>query len=471
MQTMKNIKESIIIKMKKQILWFRRDLRVEDNPLLAQDANVLPIFIFDTTILSKLSHNDRRATFIFHAVSRLKASLKKRGLDLALFYGDPKEVFQWLLEKESFTEVVASGDYDSYALSRDREISFLLPFHYVHDTYIFRPEEVMKSDGSAYLVFTPYYNKSKTLFTPEHLREISPHKQSLIPFNYEPLYRFTESSVLEIPFELSSIGFEKQTLEPHQLSSPMEKLEEFGTKLSGYPHERDFMIEDATSHLSIDLRFGLISVRAVLRWLSVQKKRGIDTEPFFRQLVFRDFYAMLLYHFPHLETQNFRYRFKGVENNEYFERFQSGTTGVPIVDAGIRQLLNSGEMHNRIRMIVASFFTKNLLLPWQWGEAFFAQHLMDYEASSNILSWQWSAGTGVDPQPYFRIFNPYTQTAKFDKNGSYIKKHLLEVVDIAPKILANEEALNRSFSTAYPKPMLNHKESSKKALEYFKHSL
>lgn len=437
----------------RRILWFRRDLRCEDNPLLAQEGDVLPIFIFDTDILEKLPPNDRRVTFIFKMLIRLKESLKGRGLELALFYGKPTDVFQWLLSHEPYDDVCASGDYDPYARQRDRDVSHLIPFTYLRDTYIFEPDEVLKSDGSPYLVFTPFYNRAKLVFRPEHSAESVAVSQTLIPYDYELIHRIDGNTHTLLPLALSSLGFCEQPLTPHQQLLPEEKLKRFASKLLSYPHDRDFMALDATSGLSTDLRFGTISIRAVIRWLVEQKMGGVDTEPFFRQLIFREFYAMLLAHFPRLIDQNFRYPFRGIDNYEYFEAFCTARTGVPIVDAGIRELLSTGEMHNRVRMICASFFTKNLLLPWQWGERFFAEHLNDYDASSNILSWQWSAGTGVDPQPYFRIFNPYTQSAKFDKEGLYIKKHLPDAW------------------SEYPKPIVDHKESSKRALEYFKSSL
>ncbi len=450
----------------RRILWFRRDLRVEDNPLLAQDGEVFPIFIFDSNILSKLPANDKRVTFIFNTVSSLKTKLQKIGLDLAIFHGNPPDIFKALAE--NFDEVVASGDYDSYALERDRKVSHLLHFNYQSDTYIFRTKEVLKSDSTPYLVFTPFYNKAKTLFTSKHLEIIPNTTQKLFDFEYNVLHNFSNNIVSKLDISLESIGFVEQTLTKEQLLTPQEKLDIFSTKISAYSNDRDYLALNATSELSIDLRFGTISIREVLRWLQVQKKKGIDTEPFFRQLIFRDFYAMLLYHFPYLESQNFRYKFNGINNNEYYEAFCSAKTGVPIVDAGLRQLLETGEMHNRVRMIVASFFTKNLLLPWQWGEAFFAQHLMDYDASSNILSWQWSAGTGVDPQPYFRIFNPYTQSMKFDKNGGYIKRYVPELSNISIKFLVDEVKLYSYAILNYPQPIVNYKESSKKALEYFK---
>jgi deoxyribodipyrimidine photo-lyase len=306
------------------------------------------------------------------------------------------------------------------------------------------------------LVFTPYYNKVKSIFTPTHLKEFFPVKQKLIKFNYS------------LNISIESIGFKEQTLNKHQLLSTNQKLEIFKTQIATYTQNRDFMSSDATSGLSIDLRFGTISIRSILRWLVTVKNSKIDTEPFFRQLIFREFYAMLLYHFPYLESQNFRYKFTGVKNNDYLEAFFKGETGVPIVDAGIKQLLENGEMHNRVRMIVSSFFTKNLLLPWQSGEAFFAKHLMDYDVSSNILSWQWSAGTGIDPQPYFRIFNPYTQTKKFDKEGVYIKRHLPQLNSLSAKIFGDENLLRSAEIKNYPRPIVDHKVSSKNALEHFR---
>lgn len=452
----------------RRILWFRRDLRSEDNPLLSLEGDVLPIFIFDTHILSSLNANDRRITFIFNTLIALKSSLKSRGLDLAIFYGEPTDIFRYLLAHNSpFDEVCASGDYDAYPLQRDRQISHQLPFNYLNDTYIFRPDEILKADGTPYLVFTPYYNRAKALFTPEHMREYFPQNQQLIAFDYSLLHYVQNSHHVVKPLSLESIGFTPQIVPVELHRSPYLKLDNFANKLENYSKNRDYMGLDATSALSIDLRFGTISIRHVLRWLTTQRNRGVDTETFFRQLIFRDFYAMLLAHFPHLSEHNFRYPFSGIENEEYFKAFCTAQTGVPIIDAGIRELLESGEMHNRIRMIVASFFTKNLLLPWQWGEAFFAKHLNDYDASSNILSWQWSAGTGVDPQPYFRIFNPYTQASKFDPEGIYIRRWLPQLAHISPSILHSEKALSTLKLNDYPSPIVNHKESSQRALHHF----
>jgi len=452
----------------KRILWFRRDLRIEDNPLLSLEGEVLPIFIFDSNILLSLRHDDRRITIIYNALLILKKSLQKHNLDLAVFYGKPVEVFKWLLSGRHFDEVCASGDYDHYALERDREISHLLPFNSLDDTYIFRPDEIVKNDGTPYLVFTPFYNRAKSLFSPEHMREFIPVEQSLTDFEYDSLHTIRQSDHTSKPMQLESIGFISQKLSSRQQSSPAIQLDQFASKIAHYSQDRDYMALNGTSGLSTQLRFGTLSVRAVLRWMLIQKKRGSDTEPFFRQLIFREFYAMLLYHFPHLSEQNFRYPFRGIANEEYFNAFCTAKTGVPIVDAGIRELLETGEMHNRARMLCASFFTKNLLLPWQWGEAFFAQHLNDYDAASNILSWQWSAGTGVDPQPYFRIFNPYAQGKKFDSDGVYIRRWMPQLASVSSTTLHNETALFSLTLCDYPHPIVYQKTSAKRALDHFK---
>ena len=223
---------------------------------------------------------------------------------------------------------------------------------------------------------------------------------------------------------------------------------------------------DANSNLSVDLRFGTIGVREVLRFATQLK--GYDAEPFIRQLIFRDFYAYLLFHMPRIEHENYKYSFNGIEDEEKYKAFCEGKTGVPIVDAGVRELLQTGNMHNRVRMVVASFFTKDLLLPWQWGERFFAQRLLDYDKASNVLSWQWSAGTGVDPQPYFRVFNPYLQSKKFDKDADYIKRHVPELASVESKRLHDENYLLNTDIPNYPKPMVSHKEAAKKAIEIFK---
>ncbi|MBD3789462.1 MAG: deoxyribodipyrimidine photo-lyase [Campylobacterales bacterium] len=451
----------------RRILWFRRDLRVKDNPLLSLDGEVLPIFIFDTNILQHLKKDDKRVSFIFHYVAKLKRSLQDMGLDLKIFSGKPADVFK-LLDKCGFDEVAASGDYDNYARQRDLEISHILPFRYIHDTYIFKLDEILKEDGTPYLVFTPFYNKAKSIFSKEHLTSYVFENQTLFDTTFKGVTKVNGGVSTILPFEIKSLGFEMNL---PKIIDPYKKLHHFAKYLPKYAHDRDIPWLDSTSALSVDLRFGTISIRSVLHFLVVQKKKGMETEAFFRQLIFRDFYAYLLFYFPYLATDNHKYRFNGIADDEKYAMFCEGRTGVPIVDAGVRELLQTGLMHNRVRMICASFFTKDLLLPWQWGESFFAKHLLDYDAASNILSWQWSAGTGIDPQPYFRIFNPYLQAKKFDKDAVYIKKWLPELAHLNPKNIHDESYLLAYEIKGYPKPRLIHKEASQKALAYFKQCL
>ncbi|UFH58476.1 cryptochrome/photolyase family protein [Sulfurovum mangrovi] len=448
----------------RRILWFRRDLRVTDNPLLSLGGEVLPIFIFDTNILEPLAKEDRRVTYIFNRLKHLKESLQGLGLDLKIFCGDPVDVFK-VLEREGFDEVAASGDYDSYARERDRQVSMLLPFNALHDTYIFKADEILKDDGTPYLVFTPFYNRARSLFRKTHLHHYRPDEQTLLSARYDEITEIKGSAERSLPLRLRSLGFVENKPD---IPSLEEKLELLGEKLKTYAKKRDYPALNATSNLSLELRFGVLGIRELLHFLVEQKKRGVDTEPFLRQLIFRDFYASLLYHFPDLSWKNHRYSFNGIEDQEKFEAFCQGKTGVPIIDAGVRQLLQTGQMHNRVRMICASFFTKDLLLPWQWGEQFFAEHLLDYDAASNILSWQWSAGTGIDPQPYFRIFNPWLQSKKFDREAIYIKEWVPEVANLSAKQIHDETFMLSYHIENYPKPMVVHKEASQEALEYFK---
>lgn len=442
----------------KRIFWFRRDLRVEDNALLSFGGEVLPIFIFDENILKELPENDKRVSFIFLHVEKLKVDLQKIGLDLKIFYGKPEEVFK---ELKGFDEVVASGDYDSYAKERDTKISHIMHFRFCYDTYIFKPKEVLKENGEPYFVFTPFYKKARAALLSKNIDEVKIADHILVQEEYGGIQKNGE----KVAFQLESIGFIKQNIE---IVNPHVKLENFLKKIDAYQEMRDYLFSDATSGLSVDLRFGTISIRAVLRALFSLK--NVNSKPFIRQLIFRDFYAYLLFHIPSVQTQNYKYSFNGISDEEKFRAFCEARTGVPIVDAGVRELLQTGGMHNRVRMVVASFFTKDLLLPWQWGERFFASHLLDYDLASNALSWQWSAGTGVDPQPYFRIFNPYLQSKKFDKDALYIKKWLPELLHVEAKYIHDEVYLLKNELKNYLKPMIEHNEASKMAVILFKNS-
>ena len=450
----------------KKILWFRRDLRVHDSMLLAQEGEVLPLFIFDKHILESLDKNDRRVDFIFKALIKLKADLKDIGLDLALFYGTPEDVFTYLA-KQGFHDVYASIDYDAYATQRDAKVAQILTFHPLNDTYIFEPNEVLKKNGSPYLVFTPYFLTCKQIYTKFHALSYTKASHSLASFTYNALLSCHNNTISPLHVSMESIGFKALHV---SYPSARERLETFAPKLDEYEKNRDYLFLDATSHLSVDLRFGTLSIREVLRYLSYQKQQGKKTEPFFRQLIFREFYAYLLYHFPSLGWKNYKYATPIAIQEQYYEAFCTAQTGYPLIDAAINQLLQTGHMHNRARMIVGSFFTKHLCLPWQMGEAFFAKHLLDYDAASNILSWQWCAGTGIDPQPYFRIFNPYTQAKKFDENVSYIKHWLPQLSSFSTKELCSEDFLAKLALHNYPMPIVRHAQARQNFLDAFKHA-
>ena len=447
----------------KKVLWFRRDLRVHDSMLLAIEGEVLPIFIFDTNILNALEKNDKRVSFIFEQVMKLKADLKAMGLDLALFYGTPLEVFDHL-KTLGFGEVYASVDYDSYAKERDAKIAEMLSFHSLNDCYLFEPNEVLKKDGSPYLVFTPYYRAYQALYTQFYALEYKKGNQSLAKFDYSVLWSIQNGAKIALHVKIESMGFESLHV---NILSPEKALEIFTCKVDSYAQKRDFLDVDATSHLSVHLRFGTLSIREVVRFLARLKAQGHDTEPFFRQLIFREFYAYLLYHFPKLAWENYKYSPPISNDAEVYERFTSAQTGYPLIDAAVSELLSTGLMHNRARMVVGSFFTKHLMLPWQKGEAFFAKHLLDYDASANILSWQWCAGTGIDPQPYFRIFNPYAQSLKFDKEAGYIKRYLPLLRDVPASCLHKEVYLMSHDIAGYPKPLIGHESARKRFLSEF----
>jgi deoxyribodipyrimidine photo-lyase len=285
----------------RRLLWFRRDLRTQDNPLLAFDGEVLPIFIFDTNILDKLASDDRRVGIIHSMVSELQTELRSLGLDLFIFHGDPVKIIAALQRRFGFDEVCASADFDAYAVERDRQISHLLPFHTLHDTYITRPDEMLKNDGTPFLVFSPFYKALKVRFTSGHIREFTVGASSLLPMEPTP-----------VP-PMDCLGF---TPSAYILVSPKELLARFAPKLANYKEQRDRLDIEGASRLDVSLRFGTISVREILRWLAARKKEGIDTEPFFRQLVFRDFYAHMLCHFPSLEHRNYRYTWGGIGDLE-----------------------------------------------------------------------------------------------------------------------------------------------------------
>lgn len=438
----------------KQILWFRRDLRIGDNAILAHaKGEVLLIFIFDTNILSKLKKEDKRVSFIYQSVLNLKKELQSLELDLAVFYGEPEKIFS-TLKLKGFTEVLCSVDYDHYAQERDKNIANILPMQCFNDSYLIDPKEVLNQSHAPYKVFTPFYNALAFLWEAKEIVEFEPAiNVKLAPFEYNTLPTLEE------------MGFKAQTLPSFLTQSVKEVVDAFIPKLSNYTKDRDSFYLTGTSQLSVHLRFGLISVKELFNKIRPYE----HSQPFIRQLFFRDFYNYLLYHFPHSEFENYKELNIPWSNNQaYFKKWCAGETGVPIVDAAMRHFNQTGMMHNRLRMIVASYLTKNLLIDWRWGERYFAEHLLDYDASANIASWQWAASTGSDGVPYFRVFNPYLQSAKFDKEAIFIKSVIPELQSIDAKLIHKENGVQSNIFVNYPTQLVPIDGSRKHAIEIFK---
>lgn len=425
------------------IFWFRRDLRLHDNAALwsaLKSGNpVLPIFIFDKAILDLLPKKDARVEFIHQEIAAMKAVLESKGSSLRMFYSTPNEVFKQLTEEYNIAEVWTNRDYEPYAQERDKTIFELLQeknivFKGAKDHVIFEKDEVTKDDKKPYTVFTPYSRKWKALLKPYHYKAYPNEK-------YENAYIKTS------PFEnitLSSMGFEASGIEIPSREISIDIIEK-------YDQTRDIPSMRGTSRLSLHLRFGTVSIRELTKIALVKNEKWLN------ELIWRDFYQMIIWHFPHSVEGSFKPQYDRLEwinNNDDFEKWCKGKTGYPIVDAGMRELNATGFMHNRVRMVVASFLTKHLLIDWRWGERYFAEKLLDFELASNIGGWQWAAGSGCDAAPYFRIFNPTSQTEKFDPQKKYIKHWVPEY-----------------GTPMYPKPIVEHTFARNRCLETFKKAL
>ncbi len=442
------------------IFWFRRDLRLHDNAglyhALKGEHPVLPLFIFDTNILDELEDKkDARVAFIHNEISNIYQQLKEQGSSIMVKYGKPIEVWSELLKEYHIGAVYTNHDYEPYARERDERVRKLLedhniPFHTFKDQVIFERDEVLKDDGNPYVVFTPYSRKWREKLQ-EKLVTITNNegKEEEVSYYFKPypsedyLHNLHKTRALAL-IELSEMGFEPTDAEipPKEVSRRL---------IKNYDQTRDYPAKQGTSRLSVHFRFGTISIREK----ALRAQRLNDT--FLNELIWRDFYMMILAYFPRVVNESFRPEYDYIEwrNDENeFKAWCEGKTGYPIVDAGMRQLNATGYMHNRVRMIVASFLTKHLLIDWRWGEAYFAKKLLDYELSSNNGGWQWAAGSGTDAAPYFRIFNPWTQQEKYDPDLTYIKEWIPE------------------YSTAqYPKPIVEHKIARARCLEAYKQGL
>ncbi len=442
----------------RSILWFRRDLRITDSAILSYAKDeVLPIFIFDKNILDKLCANDKRVSFIYKSVLNLKEQLKEIGLDLAIFYDTPKEVFLKLKTK-GFDEVLVSVDFDDYAKKRDKEISQIIPLKRFTDCFILNPKNHLKKDDTPYKVFTPFYKALHEIWQSDKIEEYVTNKNlKKIEHDYET-----------IP-SLESMGFKKQQLIEFLNKSADELIIDFEDKIDEYKESRDLFYKNGTSNLAVHLRFGLISPRELFNKIKKLKASSEQKEFYIRELFWREFYNYILFHNPKSEFENYnKIEVNWSKNEDDFKAWCEGKTGVPLIDAAMIEFNNTGTMHNRLRMIVSSYLTKNLLIDWKKGEEYFASKLLDYEASSNIGSWQWAASTGADAVPYFRIFNPYLQSAKFDKEAIFIKSVIPELKDIDTKQIHKEEAVQSNIFLDYPKQRVSIDFSRKRAIEEFK---
>lgn len=391
--------------MKISVFWFRRDLRLEDNRGLFEAVKaglpVLPIFIFDTHILERLEDKqDRRVDYIHQA---LEAIHKELGSGLTVFHGTSLEVFKNLTVSYDIQSVFCNEDYEPDAIKRDKDVADFLntkdiKFRSFKDQVIFSKNDILKSDGTPYTVFTPYSKRWLEKLSDTDLQDYSCDLTGFVKSNHFP-------GLGEIGFRKTDIVFQKPELNKKAISD--------------YHLTRDFPALDATTYLGIALRFGTISVRKCVRFASE------NNQTWLKELIWREFFMQILFHFPKVVNTCFKDKYENIKwrNNETeFELWCKGETGYPIVDAGMRQLNETGFMHNRVRMVVASFLTKHLLIDWRWGEAYFATKLLDYDLSANNGNWQWAAGCGCDAAPYFRVFNPAEQTRKFDKDLKYINK-------------------------------------------------
>ncbi|MCV9934233.1 DNA photolyase family protein [Flavobacterium sp. LS1R47] len=424
-------------KQKVSVFWFRRDLRLDDNRglfhALESDFPVIPLFIFDVAILDSLPKDDSRVSFIYDSLEKINTELNTIGSSLLIKKGETTEIWKSLIEEFDIQEVFFNKDYEPFAIKRDFIISDLLKQNSISvlsykDHVLFEEKEITKSDGLPYTIYTPYKNKWL-----EKYKVLGQAKE----YNATKLFSNFHTSQFVFP-TINQIGFEKSAIkvQPHNLKN-----------ISNYQETRDFPALDSTSYLSPHLRFGTVSIRKLINWAAH------TNQVFLSELIWREFFIQILFSFPNVINHNFKSAYDGIQwlNNEKdFQRWCSGTTGYPMVDAGMRQLNETGYMHNRVRMVVASFLCKHLLISWQWGEAYFAEKLLDYELASNVGNWQWAAGTGCDAAPYFRVFNPEIQLKKFDEKGIYIRKWIPE------------------FDLGYNEPMIEHAFARDRAIATYK---
>jgi deoxyribodipyrimidine photo-lyase len=458
----------------KSLVWLRRDLRLHDHAALfnaIHNSDELYIcFVFDTKILNELPNkNDRRIEFIFNVLKHIDAELKKQNGQLICLYGDPCIEIPKLCNQLNIDKVYANEDYEDYATQRDEQIKIKLQSKNIKlslfkDQVLYRYDEILSQSGNPYSIFTPYKNN--------HLKKLVSEGVK----NYEiDLTKVKFGQIVDIkqPNQIEDLGFKNTNLQQLKISTSHKEiqgdLKEFSKRINTYDSNRNFPAIKGVSYLSIHNRFGTLSIRELANLCLLHPSSGADI--WLSELIWRDFYFQIIVNFPHVQkNQSFKKEYNNLnyENNQhYFELWCKGKTGFPIVDAAMRQLNQTGFMHNRLRMIVASFLTKDLLVDWRWGEKYFADNLNDYDFSANNGGWQWAASVGCDAQPWFRIFNPTLQSKKFDPEAKFIKKYIPEISELDQKVI-HDPYLAKNLKVSYPNPIVNHAEQREKALLMFK---
>ncbi len=452
------------------LVWIRRDLRLQDHTPLAHASGLAKelavVFVFDPNILEKLEDkDDKRLTFLHKSLEELDEQLRKNGSRLIVRHGDPLKEIPLVAKNLGVSDVCTGKDYEPYAKERDAKVDQLLrkmgiQFHLLKDQVIFEEKEILTKEGNPFRVFTPYKNAWLQKLSTKDFEERSPHHQKFLPAS--------ELSEVCQEISLKTLGFIESTLWIEAGSSAAKKrLQDFLPHMKDYGENRNFpMVAHGTSGLSVHLRFGTISTRACVRAAKTSKSKG--HESWLNELIWRDFYHMILDQFPHVVGKPFKLEYEKMKwpgKAAHFEAWCKGETGFPIIDAAMRHFNETGWMHNRLRMVVASFLTKDLLVDWRMGEAYFARKLLDFDLAANNGGWQWSASTGCDAQPYFRIFNPYSQSETYDPKGEFIRSQVEELNKVVGKSVHCPEPL---LAPGYPRPIVDHKEQREKALALFK---
>lgn len=475
--------------MLKSLVWLRRDLRLNDHTVLAQacehSAKVFVAFVFDTQILSKISNinkKDRRVHFIFESVMELRKKLRLHGGDLIILYGDPQVEIPKLAAHLKVQTVFVGRDYESYAKKRDSQVAKSLKkssvdFISLKDHVVFEGLEVKSATDTPYKVFTPYKKNWLKKVRRSDIEERKPDLKKLAA----PIKGLSNvSKISDIGFELSDIMILTREVTSPGEDAAQRQLKQFAKVLGSYKDQRDIPALESTSKLSMHFRFGTISIRQAVRLCQETRNEGSRT--WLSELIWRDFYHMVLDVFAHVENKSFKPEFDKIKwpgLKQHFQAWTQGQTGFPIIDAAMRHFAKTGWMHNRLRMVVASFLVKDLLIDWRLGEKYFAENLLDFDLASNNGGWQWCASTGCDAQPYFRIFNPTSQSQRFDADGKFIRKHCPELSGFsnknihAPHLSTPMEQLEAGciIGRDYPLPIVDHKTQREKILKLYKDAI